>query len=293
MPELVAALEVAGAYAKRGLQPGGRCAAGQWHRRRSNRQPLHRSPEPLPISATERHRRGQRAALLPSQERSSRAAVRALHADHDELGLGEALRLQPGARAAAAVAAAELLRDDALQPHPIRGREQRRSVADHIVAVLDAAAGIMAADPILQPTPQSIVRPFTRFTSRAAMAATRTFVASAQVKVSPSQTWAGTQVKTWPAPSAGEKLLHSPTKRKTLKRFRMEIRHWGHSSTRRKGVKGSGRRVGETHLHPFEANWVAAEGRVTSGNLRKAEAAPEGLQTFESVRAFVGWIKNQ
>lgn len=80
----------------------------------------------------------------------------------------------------------------------------------------------------------------------------------------------------------------SPTKRKALERFEWRSLRGGHSSPRRKGVEGSGRRVGDTHVHPFELNWVEAEARMRSGNLRQAAPVDEELQSFESVRSYVG-----
>lgn len=64
----------------------------------------------------------------------------------------------------------------------------------------------------------------------------------------------------------------------------------GHSNKRRRGCEGpwAGKRVPATHIHTFEANWLAARQQMRRGDLPCAEPISEELQTFEDVREFVG-----
>ncbi len=64
----------------------------------------------------------------------------------------------------------------------------------------------------------------------------------------------------------------------------------GHSNQRKNGCEGAwaGKRVPETHIHTFEANWIDTKARMRRGDLPCAEPIAEELQSFEDVRAFVG-----
>ncbi len=62
----------------------------------------------------------------------------------------------------------------------------------------------------------------------------------------------------------------------------------GHTNRRRKGVPSSGKRVGDTHAHAFELNWLRHEQRMRKGNLPQAEDIEEELQSFESLRSYAG-----
>jgi hypothetical protein len=62
----------------------------------------------------------------------------------------------------------------------------------------------------------------------------------------------------------------------------------GHTNPKRKGIAGSGKRVGPSHHHSFDLNWVASENRMRLGNLPMAEDIDQGIQTFESLLATVG-----
>lgn len=77
-------------------------------------------------------------------------------------------------------------------------------------------------------------------------------------------------------------------KRKAVMRAEWRSLTGGHSSPRRKGLDTSGKRVGETHLHPFDLNWSASKGRLKGGNLRQALPFDEEFQSFESFRNAVG-----
>lgn len=77
-------------------------------------------------------------------------------------------------------------------------------------------------------------------------------------------------------------------KKKAVMRAEWRSLTGGHSSPRRPGVATSGKRVGETHFHPFDLNWSAAKGRLKGGNLRQALPFEEEFQSFESFRNAVG-----
>ncbi len=62
----------------------------------------------------------------------------------------------------------------------------------------------------------------------------------------------------------------------------------GHRNPRRRDVATSGQRVGDTHIHPFDLNWSATQGRLRKGNLRQALPFDKEFQSFESFRDAVG-----
>lgn len=62
----------------------------------------------------------------------------------------------------------------------------------------------------------------------------------------------------------------------------------GHTNRRIGSSEWAGRRVSSTHLHAFELNWVASEGRMRRSALPLAMEIPEQLQSFEDLRTFVG-----
>lgn len=62
----------------------------------------------------------------------------------------------------------------------------------------------------------------------------------------------------------------------------------GHSNPRRKGSPVSGKRVGPSHHHAFDLNWVEAERRMRFGNLPMADDIDQGIQSFEALRLAVG-----
>lgn len=62
----------------------------------------------------------------------------------------------------------------------------------------------------------------------------------------------------------------------------------GHSNNRRPEGMGLKRRVGPTHFHRFELNYVASAGRMRAGDLPYAEEIAAELQGFESARFYAG-----
>jgi len=77
-------------------------------------------------------------------------------------------------------------------------------------------------------------------------------------------------------------------RKKALMRIEWRSLRGGHTNRRRKGAPESGKRVSDTHFHPFEANWVEIEQRMREGNLPQAVEIEEELPTFESLREYVG-----
>lgn len=78
------------------------------------------------------------------------------------------------------------------------------------------------------------------------------------------------------------------SKRKAVMRAEWRSLTGGHTSPRRSGVDTAGERVGDTHLHPFDLNWSATEGRMRRGNLRQAVCFEQDFQSFESFRDGIG-----
>lgn len=62
----------------------------------------------------------------------------------------------------------------------------------------------------------------------------------------------------------------------------------GHRNKRRGDSPWRGRRVGPTHHHSFELNWLAGERRMRRGNLPLACDVEEEMPSFESLRTYVG-----
>jgi hypothetical protein len=62
----------------------------------------------------------------------------------------------------------------------------------------------------------------------------------------------------------------------------------GHTNPRRKGSPVSCKRVGPSHHHSFELNWVEHEARMRFGNLPMADDVAEEIASFESLRDSVG-----
>ena len=85
-------------------------------------------------------------------------------------------------------------------------------------------------------------------------------------------------------------ILHYEGRRRVrLARIDWRDLRGGHSNNRRKCPE-SERRVSETHLHGFEANWIRSERRMKRGKLPCAETIREELQSFESLRDYVGRV---
>ena len=64
----------------------------------------------------------------------------------------------------------------------------------------------------------------------------------------------------------------------------------GHTNRRRGESEWSGVRVGDTHLHDFDLNWLDVEKRMRAGNLPLARDIKETLTTFEDVRKYAGQV---
>lgn len=62
----------------------------------------------------------------------------------------------------------------------------------------------------------------------------------------------------------------------------------GHSNPRRPGSPVSGKRVGPSHHHSFDLNWLEAEKRLRGRNLPMADDIDEEIQSFESLLEFTG-----
>jgi hypothetical protein len=62
----------------------------------------------------------------------------------------------------------------------------------------------------------------------------------------------------------------------------------GHTNQRRHACLGCARRTAATHFHAFDINFVEATGRMRGPKLPCARDIPEGLQSFEELRAYVG-----
>jgi hypothetical protein len=83
-------------------------------------------------------------------------------------------------------------------------------------------------------------------------------------------------------------LANDGIRRTRLARLDWKSDKGGHSNSRRCGGPWSGRRLPETHLHSFDLNWIAAQGRMRKGKLPCAEPIEQELATFEELRAFAG-----
>lgn len=89
-----------------------------------------------------------------------------------------------------------------------------------------------------------------------------------------------------------EILYQIPQTKKRFALARLDWRWWsgGHRNKRRKGWPLPGKRVGATHFHPFELNWVASTKRMRPGDLPVATGIDGELQSFESFRAMAGFL---
>lgn len=61
----------------------------------------------------------------------------------------------------------------------------------------------------------------------------------------------------------------------------------GHSNRRGPALPWAGKRVGDSHVHGFDINWLESEGRMRT-DLSQAEPIPEEIQSFESLREYAG-----
>lgn len=80
------------------------------------------------------------------------------------------------------------------------------------------------------------------------------------------------------------------TKKRKIALARYEWRSLrnGHTNPRRSGHALSGKRVGATHYHRFEDNWIEKDKRMRAGNLPFADDVEEEPQSFEELRVNVG-----
>lgn len=63
----------------------------------------------------------------------------------------------------------------------------------------------------------------------------------------------------------------------------------GHTNQRMAQLPpGSVRRVGHSHCHPFDLNWLESEGKMRRGDLPNAVPIGERLQSFELLLEFTG-----
>lgn len=73
-----------------------------------------------------------------------------------------------------------------------------------------------------------------------------------------------------------------------LERIEWRSIRGGHRNRRRKGVPTSGKKVSETHLHSFDLNWLPGHRRMRGTNLPQACEIETELQSFETLREYVG-----
>jgi hypothetical protein len=62
----------------------------------------------------------------------------------------------------------------------------------------------------------------------------------------------------------------------------------GHRNKVREGSEVSGKRLTPSHIHHFFLNYSEAEDRMRGSNLPMADDLPQEIQSFESLREFVG-----
>jgi hypothetical protein len=93
------------------------------------------------------------------------------------------------------------------------------------------------------------------------------------------------------------RLSKTPGRRaRPLERIDWRSRQPSHSNKRRfkgaapiwRGRSLAGKRVGNTHLHAFEVNWLSDEARMRDDDLPFAHEIDEELQTFEDFLIFSG-----
>lgn len=61
----------------------------------------------------------------------------------------------------------------------------------------------------------------------------------------------------------------------------------GHTNRRGPTVPWAGKRVGESHVHGFDINWLESEGRMRT-DLSQAEPFSQEIESFEELRRHVG-----
>jgi hypothetical protein len=74
----------------------------------------------------------------------------------------------------------------------------------------------------------------------------------------------------------------------SLARFEWRTLRQGHTNPRRRGSPVSGKRVGRTHYHSFELNWLENERRLRNGSLPMADDFLPEPQSFEALIGVVG-----
>jgi hypothetical protein len=80
------------------------------------------------------------------------------------------------------------------------------------------------------------------------------------------------------------------SRRTRLMRIDWRSLHGGHSNIRSTDGAWAGRRVPETHFHPFDFNYIEGEGRMRRGKLPYAQPLEPEPQTFEELRAQAGLL---
>lgn len=77
-------------------------------------------------------------------------------------------------------------------------------------------------------------------------------------------------------------------KKTPLQRIDWRSLNGGHSNKVREGSEVSGKRVDASHMHAFTLNYSQAEDRMRGSNLPMADDLAQEIQSFESLREFVG-----
>ena len=84
--------------------------------------------------------------------------------------------------------------------------------------------------------------------------------------------------------------IRSPKSKRRVPIARVDWRalSGGPATPNRGSSKWKGQRVPDTHFHHFDLNYLPSEQRMRNGNLKFARPISEQLQSFESLRAYVG-----
>lgn len=89
-----------------------------------------------------------------------------------------------------------------------------------------------------------------------------------------------------------ELVYKNPNTKRRFALARLDWKTWRgqHRNKRRQGWPLRGKKVGPTHFHPFELNWIADKKKMRPGDLPVATDITGELQTFESFRAMAGFL---
>ena len=111
--------------------------------------------------------------------------------------------------------------------------------------------------------------------------------------VEPSFTLHGEARLDMPDRNVGLELVYRyPNSSRRFALVRLDWLSWkgGHTNPRRRNWPLRGKRVGATHAHPFELNFLPHKRAMRPGDLPIAVEIDGELQTFEQARAFAGFL---